>query len=29
MYVPPEGMMSLAFQATPGSLPGLRVPGEL
>lgn len=28
VYVPPEGMMSLAFQATPGSLPGLRVPGE-
>lgn len=27
--MPPEGMVSLAIQATPGSLPGLRAPGVL
>lgn len=27
--MPPEGMPSLATQATPGSLPGLRAPGVL
>lgn len=28
-YVPPEGKVSLAIQATPGLLPGLRAPGVL